>query len=83
VPEGVVETDAEAYEVIPADIQGEWLVVRESGWSGGGGEAAAIIKAHLGGVYCYPNSPPYEQLGPYRSVSSAFAAFSYVADGMG
>ena len=75
-------TDADAYEVIEADIQGEWLVVRQSGWSGSG-EADAIIKAHLGGVYCYPNSPPYEQLGPYRSVSSAFAAFSYVADGMG
>ncbi len=74
-------TDADAYEVIEADIQGEWLVVRQEGWSGSG-EAAAIIKAHLGGVYCYPNSPPYEQLGPYRSVSSALAAFSYVADGM-
>ena len=76
------DTDAEPYEVIAADTQGEWLVVRQPGWVGGG-EAAAIIKAHLGGVYCYPNSPPYEQLGPYRSVSSAFAAFSYVADGMG
>ncbi len=73
--------DTEAYEVVAADVQGEWLVV-QPGWSGGG-EAAAIIKAHLGGVYCYPNSPPYEQLGPYRSVSSALAAFSYVADGMG
>jgi hypothetical protein len=76
----VVRTDVEAYEVIPADTRGEWLVV-QCGWRGG--EAAAIIKAHLGGVYCYPNSPPYEQLGPYRSVSSAFAAFTYVADGMG
>ena len=80
VPEGVVQTDIEAYEVIAADTQGEWLVV-QPGWNGG--EAAAIIKAHFGGVYCYPNSPPYEQLGPYRSVSSAFAAFSYVvADAM-
>lgn len=76
-----MKSDADAYEVVAADVQGEWLVV-QTGW-GGGGEAAAIIKAHLGGVYCYPNSPPYEQLGPYRSVSSAFAAFSYVSDGMG
>jgi hypothetical protein len=79
----VVTTDTDAYEVIAADTQGEWLVVRQPAWSGGGSEAAAIIKAHFGGVYCYPNSPPYEQLGPYRSVASAFDAFSYVADGMG
>ncbi len=73
--------DADAYEVVSADTQDEWLVVRQPGWSGTG-EAAAIIKAHLGGVYCYPNSPPYEQLGPYRTVDSALAAFAYVADGM-
>jgi hypothetical protein len=64
--------------VIAADTQGEWLVVRQPAWSRGGDDAAAIIKVHMGGVYCYPNSPPYEQLGPYRSVDSAFAAFSYV-----
>lgn len=80
---GVVRTDVHAeYEVIEADGHGEWLVVQEPGWSAGG-TAAAIIKAHSGGVYCYPNSPPYEQLGPYRSVSSAFAAFSFLSTGMG
>lgn len=79
---GGIVTEAEGFDLVAADVQGEWLVVRPVAWSGEG-EAAAIIKAHLGGVYCYPNSPPYEQLGPYRSVSSALAAFSYVADGMG
>jgi hypothetical protein len=80
---GVVRTDVQAeYEVIEADAPEEWLVVREPGWSDQG-TAAAIIKAHSGGVYCYPNSPPYEQLGPYRTVSSAFAAFAFLSTGMG